>query len=747
MSTLGSNTRGFYSVPAKIWIILACVTLFLGSLIGLFTNAYRDRLVQEIHHDAAYELAANAATLSAAITIKLQLTNGIKAFVLNELAHTSTVSRSRFDTFAAAFIERIPGIRNVSLYPDGIAEYVFPLAGNEEVLGLDLFRHPDPSVRENAERAKLADDMTILGPIELTQGGVGLISRQSVYVGDRFWGFVSVVLDNSSILQEADLFNGDKGIDLSVRANGRILIGDPRLFDHPGLLEKVALPDGQWEIAAVPNRSRLDSIASKIHVVQATCAGSLLLIVYFLYVQLTQKARLQLLVEERTRKLEITNRKLETAFHELSAAAYHDAVTGMRNRTFFNEHLADRIAECGRTGEKLALLYLDLDHFKMVNDSLGHIYGDLLLREVARRLSDTLRNGEVISRIGGDEFTIIVPSVKDQAQVKLIARQIRELFQQPFLLRDSEYLVTTSIGIALFPNHAQDDATLIRNADLAMYRAKEEGKNLFRFYDPAMNPNAEETMEIKLGLRRALEKNEFTVHYQPQIEARTGKLIGLEALIRWEHPVRGLIPPNHFIPIAEETGLILPIGEKVLSIVCAQSIAWQRAGIPPIRIAVNLSARQFAQEDLAERINGILERHGLDPKYIELEITENTAMKDDMQPALNELRERGFTIAIDDFGTQYSSLNYLKRLPVDKIKIDRSFVSGIARDRKDEAIIVAMLQIANRLNLTVIAEGVETNEQLAFLRDNNCQEIQGFIFSKPQPAERIEPLLTKALIS
>jgi len=747
MPTLGSKTRGFYSVPANIWIILACVTLFLGSLIGLFTNAYRDRLVQEIHHNAAYELAANAAALSTAINSKLQLTNGVKAFVLNELAHSSTLSRSHFDTFAGVFVEKIPGIRNVSIYPNGIAEYVYPLAGNENVVGMDLFRHPDPSVRENAEETRSTDEMTILGPVALMQGGIGLLSRQSVYVDDRFWGFVSVVLDISPLLQEADLFNGDKGIDFTVRANGRILMGDPELFENPGLLQLVELPDGQWEIAAVPNRSRLNLVATKIHVIQAACAVSLLLIVYFLYVQLTQKARLRLLVEERTRKLEITNRQLETAFHELSAAAYRDAVTGMRSRAYFNEHLTDRIAECRLTGEKLALLYLDLDHFKMVNDSLGHIYGDLLLKEVARRLSDTLRNGEVISRIGGDEFTIIVPSVKDGAQVKQIARQIRELFQQPYLLKGSEYFVTTSIGIALYPEHAQDDATLIRNADLSMYRAKEEGKNLFRFYDPAMNPNAEETMKIMLGLRRALEENEFTVHYQPQVEARTGKLIGLEALIRWEHSERGLIPPNNFIPIAEETGLILPIGEKVLSMVCAQSIAWQRAGIPPIRIAVNLSARQFAQEDLAERINGILERHGLDPKYIELEITENTAMKDDMQSALNELRERGFTISIDDFGTQYSSLNYLKRLPVDKIKIDRSFVSGIGRDRKDEAIIVAMLQIASRLNLTVIAEGVETNEQLTFLRDNNCHEIQGFIFSKPQPGERIAPMLAQALIS
>jgi EAL domain-containing protein (putative c-di-GMP-specific phosphodiesterase class I) len=282
---------------------------------------------------------------------------------------------------------------------------------------------------------------------------------------------------------------------------------------------------------------------------------------------------------------------------------------------------------------------------------------------------------------------------------------------------------------------------LIRNADLAMYRAKEEGKNQYRFYDRTMYPEAEETMEIKNSLRKALERNEFLVHYQPQIDVMTGKMIGLEALIRWNHPKRGLIPPNRFIPIAEDTGLIVPIGERVLRIVCAQSRAWRQAGYAPIRIAVNLSARQFSEKDLAHTIKRIVDEHELSPSDLELEITENMAMKDEKQGILQELRDMGFTISIDDFGTQYSSLAYLKNLPIDRIKIDRSFVGGISRDNKDEAIIMAMLLIANRLNLAVIAEGVETHEQLTFLQDNHCHEIQGFIFHKPQPAEEIGRLL------
>jgi len=734
-----------YRASAGLAFVLLCAALLLGSLIVYFTDAYKQRLTKEIYNDAAYELYANSSALSTAIVSKLNLANGIQAFAMNELIHNGAISQNRFRTFASNFMGKIPGIRNFSIYPNGIAEMVYPYEGNEALVGLDIFRHPDPAVRENAERTRLSDEMTILGPLELAQGGTGLLSRQSIYWDNRFWGFVSVVLDIPPILQEAGLFNGDKGINFAVRANGQVLLGDPLLFDRPQLIDAVQLPEGHWEIAAVPNRARLDSIASKILVIRAMCWASLLLVLFYLYSQLTQKAKLRLLVDERTRNLEDANGRLEETYRKLAVTAYRDTVTGLNNRSSFNETLVDWIGGDPPAVSRMALLYLDMDQFKMINDTLGHLYGDFLLKEIGARLSEALNGRQSLFRIGGDEFTILLQDYESVDEVRRFAQRVCELFREPFLLRDTEYFITTSIGIALYPEHGQDNATLVRNADLAMYRAKEEGKNQYRFFDMTLNPNAEETMEIANNLRRALEKEEFFMHYQPQVEARTGKLIGLEALIRWQHPVRGLIPPNNFIPIAEETGLILPISEKMLHLVCAQSKAWQAAGLPPVRIAVNLSARQFAQKDFAARIGKILDEHGLDPKLLELEITENMAMKDGMQQALLELRERGFTISIDDFGTQYSSLNYLKRLPVDKIKIDRSFISGISRDRKDEAIIVAMLHIASRLNLTVIAEGVETSEQLEFLQENNCHEIQGFIFHKPQPADRIERLLAEAV--
>ncbi len=736
-----SATERFTAIPAKIWLTLACVTLVLGSLVAYVSDIYRSNLHREINRDTAYELSANASALTAAIQSRLLLTNGVQAFVVNELTHAGAISQPRFRTFAENFMNHIPGIRNLSIYPDGIAQFVYPYEGNENIMGLDVFHHEDPEVRDNAERARQSGEMTILGPRVLTQNGLGLLSRQAIFRNGHFWGFVSVVLDIAPMLQEANLYNGDKGIDFAIKGNSLRLMGDPDLFAEAAVVKKIKIGDGVWEMAAVPNREKLESVAFKVRVFQSICGGSLLLVIYFLYVQLTQKARLQQLVTERTHNLEIANEKLEATFEQLTEAAYRDAVTGLHNRTYFNEQLVEKIEQCRLAGETLALLYLDLDHFKMINDTLGHIHGDMMLKETGERLAELSLPEAEISRIGGDEFTIIIPRIENMDQIRRIAHQVQELFQSPFILRGAEHFMTTSIGVALFPLHAQDSASLIRNADLAMYRAKDEGKNQFRVYDVTLNPNAEETIEIKNSLRVALANDEFIVYYQPQIAVDTGQVVGLEALVRWVHPTRGLIPPNDFIPIAEETGLIVPIGERILQLVCNQSRAWQDAGFPPIRIAVNLSARQFAQKDLSQRISSIVGKHRLDPQYIELEITESLVMKEGMQPALHSLREKGFTISIDDFGTQYSSLNYLKLLPVDKIKIDRSFVKGIARDRKDEAIIVAMLLIASRLNLTVIAEGVETVEQLSFLQQNNCHEIQGFIFHKPKPAEQITELL------
>ncbi len=753
-----------YKTPVRIWITLGVIFLIFGTLIIWHSNTYREQLLNNVYEEASFELSATASSLSSILESRLLLANGLNAYITAEIMDKHEINQTSFEAFGSLFIHKTEGIRNLSVYPAGIAKFVYPLMNNEALLGLNLLTHSNPDIRLNAERTMLTPDITILGPLELTQGGIGILTRQSIFEDYEFWGFVSVVLDVPPILQEAGFYDSYKGIELAVRANNQIIMGDPQLFESSRLRDLVPLPEGTWEISAAPKQAKLDSVQTKVLGILITSLLSLILILYFLYVQLTQRAKLHALVNDRTLNLELANKQLEVTYNELTSAekelrgqydllenkeqavrqmAYHDSITGLYNRAYFNDYLEKIIADNEPATHRIALLFLDLDHFKMTNDTIGHFYGDILLNEVGRRLQQLLTDGEIISRFGGDEFTIILPAITDVEQVQVIAQHVNGLFHHPFILNDAEHFVTTSIGIALFPEHGENATALIMNADMAMYRAKDDGKNQYRFYDSSLNPDAEATMEIKNSLSRALERDEFLIYYQPQVNAQTGRIVGLEALLRWNHSKLGMIPPSSFIPIAEDTGLIVPIGDWILRNVCAQSKAWQRVGLPPIRIAVNLSARQFLQRNLTERIKEILDESELDAKYLELEITENIAMNDDKLPTLQELSHMGITISIDDFGTQYSSLGYLKRLPVNKIKIDRSFVNGISKDPKDEAIILAMLLIADRLNLTATAEGVETVEQLLFLQDNNCQDIQGFLFYMPQPSELMKDILMK----
>ncbi|MFC5652268.1 EAL domain-containing protein [Paenibacillus solisilvae] len=756
-----NSTR--YHTPLRTWMFLLGICLLFGALIWWATGSYKNRLIREVYHDAKLELTTNASSLTLTLGHKFLLASGLKAFAETELSEESQLENRHFDDFASGFISSMTGVRNLSLYPDGVAKYVYPLKGNEQIIGVNLFTHSDLQVRQNAERTKQTSSMTILGPFELVQGGLGILTRQSISQNHHFWGFASVVLDIPPILQEAGLLR-DKGIDLAVRAGGKVLLGDPKLFDKHAstLYKRVPLADGYWELAAMPKMNKLDSIISKVCMIRIICSFALLLLLAFLYVQMTQKGKLQVMVRDRTTSLVMANQQLEATYEELIATeeelreqyellggsekklrhmAYHDTVTGLHNRDYFQERLSSLLVHAKPTNRSFALFFIDLDHFKMINDTLGHAVGDILLQQVGQRLSSILTAEDIFSRIGGDEFTIILPKISDIGYVQDAAQAIIELFQEPFILQGMEYDVTASIGVTLYPEHSEDATTLIKYADAAMYKAKDEGKNNYRIYDSSLNPDAEERLEIKNSLRHAVDRNELTVHYQPQIEVGSGRILGLEALIRWNHPKRGLLMPGSFIAIAEETGLIVPIGEWVLRTVCSQSKRWQEAGLPPVRVAVNLSARQFAQNQLSPLVQDILTETGLDPAHLELEITESMAMQDRNWNTLAELKQLNITISIDDFGTHYSSLSYLKHLPVNKIKIDRSFVNGIAQEPKDEAIIMAMLLVAHRLNLTILAEGVETYDQFSFLHRNQCDEIQGYLFYKPQSAEQIEHIL------
>ena len=427
----------------------------------------------------------------------------------------------------------------------------------------------------------------------------------------------------------------------------------------------------------------------------------------------------------------------------LNYLAYFDILTGLPNRNLLNDRLAQAISHSKRTDHMTAVAFVDLDHFKLINDSLGHNAGDHLLKVISKRLAGCLRDGDTIARLGGDEFVMVLPDQEDSEATTQIMQRILASAREPIGSEDGEFNTSCSIGVALYPQDGEDVETLLKHADAAMYRAKESGRSTFRFYAEEMNVKIKERLLVEGKLRHALERQELFLNYQPQIDLRTGKIVGAEALVRWRNPELGLVPPVRFIPLAEESDLILSIGEWVMRKACTQNKAWHDLGLPAIKISVNVSSRQFRQTALPEMTAEILSDAGLDPQYLDLELTESVVMYDVAEciTIMRKFQEMGADISIDDFGTGYSSLSYLKRFPVSKLKIDQSFVRDIATDPDDAAITEAVISLGHSLGLKVIAEGVETEEQLAFLCARGCDEAQGYYFGKPMAPDELRALL------
>jgi diguanylate cyclase (GGDEF)-like protein/PAS domain S-box-containing protein len=447
--------------------------------------------------------------------------------------------------------------------------------------------------------------------------------------------------------------------------------------------------------------------------------------------------------------------ELREAEERIRQLALIDALTGLPNRELFKDRLSRAIKLARRHGRRLALLFLDLDNFKRINDTLGHTVGDLLLQATARRLEESLRESDSVARgnlndpfehmarLGGDEFTVLLPDVHRSEDAAFVAKRIQESLSQPLTLAGYDVFVTPSIGIAVFPDDGEAPEVLLRNADMAMYFAKRQGKNLYRFYDATLNEAAMQRLKMESQLRRALDRGELSVHYQPQIDLPSGRLSGVEALLRWENSALGSVPPVEFIPLAEETGLIIPIGEWVLRTACAQAAAWRGAGIRVPRVAVNISLMQFVQPGFPETVSRTLHDAGLAPQALELELTETLLMQDPDSAArtLRALKTLGVQLAIDDFGTGYSSLSRLKQFPIDRLKIDRTFVRDVPEHRDDAAIAVAVIAMAESMGLKVVAEGVETQGQMEFFKARSCDEVQGYYLSRPLPVAEITPVL------
>jgi len=432
---------------------------------------------------------------------------------------------------------------------------------------------------------------------------------------------------------------------------------------------------------------------------------------------------------------------------QMSHSAQHDFLTGLPNRMLFNDRVNQAIALAPRHMKKVAVLFLDLDGFKHINDSLGHPVGDKLLQSIALRLVNCVRAADTVSRQGGDEFVVLLSEVAQAEDAAITARRMLQAVAEAHGVDHHDLHVTTSIGLSIYPDDGLDAETLIKNADTAMYQAKENGRQSYQFFKPAMNVRAVERQSIEESLRRAVEREEFTLHYQPKISLATGEITGAEALIRWTHPTRGAVSPAQFIPVAEDCGLILPIGKWVLREACRQARAWMDAGLPLRSVAVNISAMEFRQEEFLRGVFAILEETGLHPRCLELELTESVLMKhvDSTESILKALRARGVQVAVDDFGTGYSSLSYLRRFPIDALKIDQSFVRQITSAPDETSIVTAIISMGRSLKLRVVAEGVETQQELAFLQGNHCDEAQGYYFSRPVPAAEFAKLLESGI--
>ncbi len=433
---------------------------------------------------------------------------------------------------------------------------------------------------------------------------------------------------------------------------------------------------------------------------------------------------------------------------EIEFMAYYDNLTKLPNRFLFEDRVNQAINLAKRSCNFISVIFIDLDSFKSVNDTIGHKGGDELLIQVAERLQNCVRKTDTVARFGGDEFMLMINNIKDHTVIQDIADKVMENFSEPFRVFGQDFLVTASAGVAIYPVDGENSAALVKNADIAMYKAKEKGRNRYALCTQEIKDEVQMSMELSNDLYRALDGDEFELYYQPQVDLATKQIAGVEALIRWNHPTKGMINPGTFIPIAEKNSLINGIGDWVLETACRQNKQWQDQGMPKIEMAVNLSAVQMINPNIAEKIENIISESGLDPKYVELEITESIAIKetDYVLEVLNKLKKIGVSIAIDDFGTEYSSLSRLKDLPIDRIKIDMQFIQGIESNEKDKAITMTIINLAKSLDLNVLAEGVETNEQLDYLNEKMCDYVQGYYYYKPMPASEMEEILKDMII-
>ncbi|MGG1552289.1 bifunctional diguanylate cyclase/phosphodiesterase [Paenibacillus ferrarius] len=749
-----------YTLLSLIFVVVLISSEFV-------LHAYRTSLLHELRVTEEVQLSAKAVALQSVIDRNFNLIVSLDAYVSANFLKDVT-DRQVNDYIRALYQGGQASALNLIIAPRGIMKYVYPLEGNENIMDWNLLTDPRPLVQTQVERALELKKMTTDGPFNLRQGVNGIVARKPLYQDQVFWGFVSVAMNVEQLLDEAGINDGkSSGLQLALRNPGQpAFYGSNDLFGPDALVTDVDLRDAKWEMAAAPSLDAISSINDQVQIIRLAVLLTMLLTLIFILYILRQRDRLSHAVLERTQQLQTANEdltavneellagqqelresaiRMQESEHMLSYLAYHDVLTGIHNRAYFQMVLKEQIVYNEINGSMLAVIFFDLDNFKMVNDSHGHHMGDRMLQEVANRVQHANLVFHTFARFGGDEFAILLEHVEGEQEIRAFCESLIDVLKPPCLLGNRAFFINASIGIVQYPHGGLAWETLLKNADIAMYMAKKESGSSYSFFDQEMAKQSMAKLEMGNHLRQAEERGELELVYQPQVDCLQGKIVGAEALLRWNHTTKGYVSPAEFIPLAEELGLIVAIGEWVLRGACRQMKAWHSVMREPLTIAVNISVKQLNDDRFVEKLVHILNETGLEAKYLEIEITENVAMQEAQIGTLLRLRSLGVSISVDDFGTHYSSLSYLKRFPVTKIKLDQSFVRGVQTDVKDRAMIKAIISVAKAFQLQVIAEGVETEEQTGFLVSNGCSHVQGFYFFRPMKAEQFTEVTQEEL--
>ncbi|MDX2464853.1 MAG: EAL domain-containing protein [Porticoccus sp.] len=700
--------------------VLPLIAFMTTLLVGLFIIHNQHRLWQKEQSILMSEVVSSQGG-----TIQRHLSRSLSStYILKSLIEVDQSNIKNFETYAKNISDSLGGITNLQLAPGGIIQKIYPLEGHEKAIGLNILKLDNS--RDDAAWAISHEELVLSGPFELVQGGNAVVGRNPIFLNNAggkksFWGFVSVLIYLDDLLSDTDLDTlKTKGYyyQLSkVRSDTEYIFAKSHtdMNSAKTIIKKtIEIPNGTWILSMGREPRPWHYITLTLQIFLAVCLSALM--TYITYALLRRPIQLQQLVDEKTE-----------ALHKL---AFYDPLTKLCNRRLFNDLLTRMIATTERNGTQMALLYLDLDDFKRVNDSLGHESGDQLLKVIGKRITAAVRKSDITARIGGDEFCILLPNIQSPLKAADIAEKVLHAIGLPIKLGTHSVRVTPSIGITLAPLDGVNAAQLLKNADLAMYSAKENSRNNYQFFENKLNTDALARLILERELSQAVENNELILHYQPQVCLLTRKIKGIEALVRWQHPSKGFLPPGEFIQFAEDSRLIIPIGTWVLEQACLQL---KKLNLPELTVSVNLSPRQFAAPNLLDTIKKALSNSGLKGHQLELEITETALMKNmaNAITTLKQIKSLGIQIAIDDFGTGYSSLSQLKNLPADTLKIDREFIKDINKSTDNSVITEVIVSMGHKLGLTVIAEGVETEEQVEFIRQIQCDMAQGYFFSRP----------------